>query len=272
VTYPFKSIDGATTVHEQRTGERAFDYAKEGVAHYGLYADWLNEVQKTGGPKIRRDMLRGSEAYLEMWERAVGVPSSRCLGARSRFSSRGLGPLRLGLSYKALLERAGQPLRRTRAWSYCVAGKRNRRGAANAVLTPRGSLALVASTAPGTKAEGIGPGTDAARLRHTGAKQIGHGLWTRSLEGSALVYSVRGGAVRTVALATPGAARTDASLRSYLRLVPRRGFAARPSRVIGAARRGLLPAKAVPLGVDHGSSQFPFTQQGSGQFPLFCGL
>ncbi len=272
VSYPFKSIDGATTVHEQRTGERAFDYAKEGVAHYGLYADWLNEVQKTGGPKARRDMLRGSEAYLEMWERAVGVPSSRCLGARSRFSSRGLGPLRLGLSYKALLERAGQPLRRTRAWSYCVAGKRNRRSAANAVLTAGGSVALVASSAPGTKAGGLGPGAKVARLRHAGVKQIGPGLWAVSRAGAVLVYSVRDGVVRTVATATPSAARTDASLRSYLRLVPRRGFAARPSRVIGAAREGLAPGKTVPLGVDHGSSQFPFTQHGSGQFPFFCGL
>ena len=75
VTYPFKSYDGRVTFDRQRTGERTFDYAKEGVAHYGLYPDWVEEVRKLGGPDIVRDMWRSSEAYLEMWERASGVPA-----------------------------------------------------------------------------------------------------------------------------------------------------------------------------------------------------
>ena len=54
VTYPFKSLDGAVTVDRQRTGQRVFDYANEGVAHYGLYADWTDEVRKLGGPTDRR--------------------------------------------------------------------------------------------------------------------------------------------------------------------------------------------------------------------------
>jgi hypothetical protein len=271
VTYPFRSIDGATTVNRQRTGDRVFDYATEGVAHYGLYADWLDEVQKTGGPTIRRDMLRGSEAYLEMWERAVGVPSSRCLSSHARFGAGGLGGLRLGLRYKALLERAGQPLRRTRAWSYCVKGKANRRAAANAVLTPDGSVALIATSAEGQTANGVGPGASVARVRSSDASPIGGGVWTASLGNSTIAYVVRGGTVRTVALAGSAAA-SEAALRAYLRLVPRRGVSARPTRVIGAAQPGAAPGRAVPLGVDKGSSQFPYTLHGSGQFPFFCGL
>ena len=218
-------------------------------------------------------MLRGSEAYLEMWERASGIPSSRCLGPARALRPAWPRPAFAWASptrrfWSAPGSRCEGPARGATASPASAIAV----GAANAVLTPGGSVALVASTAPGTKAEGIGPGTGAARLRHTHAKPIGHGLWTLSLEGAVLVYSVRDGVVRTVAIATPGVARTDTSLRAYMRLVPRRGVAARPSRVIGAAPRALAPGKAVPLGVDHGSSQFPFTQHGSGQFPFFCGL
>jgi microsomal dipeptidase-like Zn-dependent dipeptidase len=122
VKYPFRSIDGSTVVRKQRTGDRVFDYPKEGVDHYGLYADWTKEVTNTGGPKIKRDLLHGSEAYLQMWERSVGVPASRCQNSHAHFAPGGLGRLRLGLGYKPLLEHAGQPIRRTRAWSYCRKG------------------------------------------------------------------------------------------------------------------------------------------------------
>jgi hypothetical protein len=269
VKYPFKSIDGAATVKRQRTGDRTFDYSKEGVAHYGLYADWLKQVSNDGGRRITRDMLRGPEAYLEMWERSIGVPANGCLSSAERFSSRGLGKLRLGLAYHRLLERAGQPLRRTRAWAYCVKGRGNGHAAASAVLTPGGRVALVASTAHGHALGGVGPGAGASGVRASGAKPIGGGLWARGLRGSTAVYEVRHGAVRTVALASGEAAATDATLRAYMALAPRHATA-RPTRVIGG---GAAPASApVPLGVSHDSGQFPFAQRGARQFPYFCGL
>ena len=100
ITYPFKSIDGATTVQRQRTGKRTFDYTKEGVAHYGLYADWLEEVAKPAGRRSRATCCRGSEAYLEMWERAEGIPASRCAQPHAALSAPGSAACGSGRAYK----------------------------------------------------------------------------------------------------------------------------------------------------------------------------
>jgi microsomal dipeptidase-like Zn-dependent dipeptidase len=106
--YPFKSLDGKVTFQRQTTGQRTFDYDSEGVAHYGLYADWFADLKRLGGRQLADDLWNGAEAYLEMWERADGIKSADC---RTK--------LRLGWSWKTLLKRAGQPQQRTRAWSYC---------------------------------------------------------------------------------------------------------------------------------------------------------
>src|SRR5204862_551020 len=83
-------------------------------------------------------MLNGSEAYLEMWERSVGVPDGRCQSARGHFTGVGLGRLRIGATAKQTLMRAGQPLRRERAWSWCAKGHGNEHATLNAVMTPGG--------------------------------------------------------------------------------------------------------------------------------------
>lgn len=260
VTYPFKSLDGATTVYRQQTGDRVFDYSKEGVAHYGLYPDWVEEVRKTGGPKIARDMLRGPEAYLEMWERSVGVPNRGCQARFHRFTSSGLGPIRLGMTPRKLLMHAGQPLHRSRAWTYCVNGKRNRHASASAVLTPDGRVALVATNVPGQRALGIGPGASAGAVRRV-AEPVGGGIWRAKLGANTAVFVVRGGRVRTVGLAG-SAAGGDAALRSYVRRVPMGRIQRRPTTVVGAASAHVSPERAVPL-VAHDRSS---------PFPLFCGL
>ncbi|MGH2956275.1 MAG: hypothetical protein ACRDL6_04690 [Solirubrobacterales bacterium] len=73
VTYPFQSaIDPNVTIHRQVSGERTFDINQDGSAHYGLYADWVEAVRLIGGEEIIDDMANGAEAYLQMWERAVG--------------------------------------------------------------------------------------------------------------------------------------------------------------------------------------------------------
>jgi hypothetical protein len=261
VTYPFKSLDGATTVRPQRTGERTFDYASEGVAHYGLYAEWTEEVRKTGGPRIARDLLRGPEAYLEMWERSVGVPRRRCQRNVHHFTAAGLGPLRLGLNAKRLLLRAGQPLRRTRAWTYCVNRKHDPHPYATTVMTPGARVGLVSTTAGGQRALGIEVGDPKGRVRKIGDR-LGGGTWTARLGQATAVFVVRGGAVRELALAGSAASRTPRSLRGYLRRVPRKPPARRPSHVVGAAARSLSPARAVPLAAQRGASPFPY----------FCGI
>ena len=53
------------------TGKRTFDLNTDGVAHYGLMADLLADVQQQAGGRRAMALLFGSaEAYLETWQRA----------------------------------------------------------------------------------------------------------------------------------------------------------------------------------------------------------
>ncbi len=134
ITYPFKSYDGRVTFDKQTTGERTFDYREEGVAHYGLYAEWFEDLERIGGRRLAHDMHEGSEAYLQMWERATGVSGRGCMTRGGAFTKRGRGPLRVGGKWPALLRRAGQPQRRTQTWTWCVQGPSNQKRADVAVL------------------------------------------------------------------------------------------------------------------------------------------
>jgi len=78
VGYPFKSFDGKVTIDKLHSGERVYDINVDGVAHYGLYPDWIQDLRMIAGDEIVDDLARGSESYLQMWERAVGVPEQRC--------------------------------------------------------------------------------------------------------------------------------------------------------------------------------------------------
>jgi microsomal dipeptidase-like Zn-dependent dipeptidase len=66
--YPFRSFDGKVRFTRQRTGSRAFDINKDGVAHYGLLPDLL---AKTAYEKRGRTALgvlfTGAAAYLRTW-------------------------------------------------------------------------------------------------------------------------------------------------------------------------------------------------------------
>jgi hypothetical protein len=147
ISYPFKGLDGQVTFGKQKTGERTFDYTKDGVSQYGLYADWFADLRRLGGKPMVRDMLAGAEAYIEMWERASGVPQTSCFSRGGALTAAGRGPLAIGASWKRTLRRAGQPQQRTRAWSWCVKGPRNAGKADVAVLGRTGRVALVGSTA-----------------------------------------------------------------------------------------------------------------------------
>ena len=92
VRYPFKSPDGKVTLERQTSGSRVFDINKDGVAHYGLYPDWLEDLRMLAGDEIVNDMARGAEAYLQMWERSVGVPAAPALPPRAG-TTHGQGPV-----------------------------------------------------------------------------------------------------------------------------------------------------------------------------------
>jgi hypothetical protein len=272
VDYPFKSLDGSVTLDRQHTGDRTFDYNTEGVAHYGLYADWTDEVRSLGGPQIVDDLLNGPEAYLEMWERSVGVPPTHCLPRRARLRARGMAGIRLGMDDRTLLQSAGQPLQRTRAWTYCVEGarasaakKRKKKagagGGATAVLTPEGRVALIASSAKGHRAHGIHPGERASELRGH-ARRLGKGIWVSRLRKTRVAYLVKGKRVRTVAIAGPEA-RGRKTLRAYLKLVPKQGFAPRGT---------LIASKASTKRITAGNSKSLVQTHEPSRFAFYCSL
>src|SRR5581483_11005743 len=62
ITYPFTSFDGHVSFTRETWGQRVFDLNKDGVANYGMYADWLQELQVLAGKPILTDMFRGAEA------------------------------------------------------------------------------------------------------------------------------------------------------------------------------------------------------------------
>ena len=216
VTYPFKSFDGNVTLDKQRSGSRVFDINQDGVAHYGLYPDWVEDLRKIAGQGIVDDLARGSEAYLQMWERTVGVPATRCQPASIPVTSRSLGQVRLGVASTALLMGAGQPAARgPRVWRYCVTGRTGTPMAA--VLSPRGSTSLIMSRAPGHRALGVRVGDRVSRLGRR-ARSRGQGIYTRAgARGTQFVYGVTRGRVRLVGVASTALSTTG--LKAYLRLV-----------------------------------------------------
>jgi hypothetical protein len=184
-----------------------------------MYADWLHDLQTVGGNQIMADMFQGAEAYLETWERADGVPAMSCLPAQG-FSASGLGrSLRLGDTSEAALFRAGQPQSRPgRSYRYCVRAGSGNGARMASVFNAAGRVALIAGTARGDRANGIGVGASLARLRR-GAMRRASGLWVgrRLARGARYVYVVRGNRVRSVAVAAAPELRRIAGLRADLR-------------------------------------------------------
>jgi hypothetical protein len=219
VTYPFKSpIDPGVTITRERSGQRVFDFNKDGVAMYGMFPDWWQDLRNTGGPGVTEDLARGAESYLQTWERANGIPYG-CKSGREHFTRRGLGRLRLGDGTDRLLRRGGQPkVRGNRAWSWCALRKKNRNKKVVAALTRKGKVALVGSNAEGHRGLRIRVGVKAKRLRGK-ARRFGKGTYVRKAGKRArFVYGVRKGRVSFVAVATRSATKSRKQLRGYLKL------------------------------------------------------
>jgi hypothetical protein len=119
VTYPFQGL-GGVTVEQQHAGERVYDINADGVAQYGLYPDWIEDLGKVAdaqrpgdGARIQDDMARGAEAYLQMWERAEGIAPDSCRNPDLRQRLRTVRSLvRTGLTTRAVMRAVGQPYQR----------------------------------------------------------------------------------------------------------------------------------------------------------------
>lgn len=73
ITYPFQSVDGKVTFTQPTTGNRVFDYATEGVANYGMMAEWvenLRQLDANDPDDLMGIFMNSAESFLQMWERA----------------------------------------------------------------------------------------------------------------------------------------------------------------------------------------------------------
>ena len=69
--YPFRSYDASVSFNRERTGTRTFDVNKDGVAHFGLVADLIADMERTrAGRRALAFLFNSAEAYLETWQRA----------------------------------------------------------------------------------------------------------------------------------------------------------------------------------------------------------
>lgn len=67
VTYPFRSVDGGSTIDRQTTGQRTWNYNTDGAAHVGMVPDWIEDIRLVGGQGVVDDLFKGAESYLGTW-------------------------------------------------------------------------------------------------------------------------------------------------------------------------------------------------------------
>jgi hypothetical protein len=128
VTYPFTGINGIK-VKKQHAGKRVYDINADGVAQYGLYPDWIQDLAEVAdsehagdGAAIEEDMSRGAEAYLQMWERAEGIKPDSCRNPGLRKSVGAVHRLiHRKMSTRAVMAAVGQPYtRRGNHYTFCA--------------------------------------------------------------------------------------------------------------------------------------------------------
>ncbi len=220
VTYPFESFDGEVTLDKQVSGQRTFDINTDGVAHYGLYPDWVQDVQNVAGAdgdKVIEDLSRGAEAYLQMWERARGIEGVQCGGWGERdFTPLGLGDrIRLHANTKPTLRHAGQPEDREVTWTWC-ANPNDESKRVKAVFTGGGNVALILSTLGQHAIKGAGPDDSKGKLP-ADATPVGSGLYTaKAGGGGTYVFVTKGGKVRATGLALRSVASNPATLADFV--------------------------------------------------------
>lgn len=154
----FKAPIGDVTIFQQVSGVHSYDINTDGVAHYGLFADWFQEIirsahQQLGADaaaQIEDDMLNGAEDYLRTWERAV-YGGNGCVVDGSAPQLEDIHAL-LGGELDLFLRSIGQPVDRDgSAFIYCVAGENG---------TPETIRVEFDDDGDAVSAEGLGPADD----------------------------------------------------------------------------------------------------------------
>ena len=221
--YPFTSpIDDGIELDRQISGERVFDLNQDGIDHFGLYADWVADLEHVGGDRIVEDMAEATDAYLETWERAVGVPDRKCLQKRGPMRAVGYRKVVFKLNPVNLLKRAGQPQERpNRSYRYCVKGKKNKNAELAAVFTDSANprMGLIASDARTHRIGRVHPGGKASRIPE-GAKKRGPGIYVKKagVKARRYVFGVKGGKVKFVGVASREVTKSKKILKPFLKL------------------------------------------------------
>ncbi len=159
-------IDGAVTFDQQKSGTeaegRTYDINTDGVDHYGLYPDWMEDLRQIKGDEIVEDMNRGAEAYLQMWERTYGIGEVDCSQwGDEDLQPKGLGTeLRLNKKPKRTLRTAGQPVDRDETWRWCAGdgGPRVRRRRSRQPSASATRWTSRSPTCPSTRSTASRPG------------------------------------------------------------------------------------------------------------------
>lgn len=73
--YPYTSEFGLV-FDKQVSGNRVFDLNQDGIAHFGLVADHLQDIREQAPQRIYESVMNSAEAYLQMWERAEAATPS----------------------------------------------------------------------------------------------------------------------------------------------------------------------------------------------------
>ena len=63
-------------MQQATSGSRVWNVNVDGVANYGLFPDYVEDLRHIAGPQIVADMANGAESYLQMWARAQGFAGS----------------------------------------------------------------------------------------------------------------------------------------------------------------------------------------------------
>ena len=146
VTYPFTGL-GGIQVSRARTGTRTWDLNTDGLDQYGQYVDWVQDVKvqaalvsKADGAAFTRDVENAAEAFLQMWERAVGVGGDSCRADIGPLTAGDLARVRPGMSPDRVLALLGQPHTRIgTAFTFCGPGRTT-----TVTFSPAGGVARVA--------------------------------------------------------------------------------------------------------------------------------
>jgi hypothetical protein len=212
ISYPFDSpLDKGVTLDRQVSGTRTYDLNSDGVAHFGQWPDWTEGVNQDAGGQVISDLRKGSEYYLRMWERAVGIRGPHKKRSRGLVRPAGAAGLKVGVRPKRLLRDAGQPARRTRGWRWEV---RKTQAIVGAAFTGK-RVGLVASSAPNYRAAGVVKGDRVSDLPKAAEPLGSGGLWVLDAgTNRRFVFKTAGGKVRAVGI---GSDRATSSAKKALR-------------------------------------------------------